>query len=153
MRRFLWVVGFMVSGLFGTSLCAQRYDANPSAFFLPDEASETAKIMASGFISTGLDELSGVFTPDYKEFYYTVSHRNEFSALLYTRYEGGIWRYPEVVEFSGRYPDADPFLSPCGEVLYFSSQRPAGENDSGGVWNIWQVKRDGGGWGIPACWP
>jgi hypothetical protein len=102
-------------------MAAQRYDANPAAFFLPDEAPVLGKTMAPGFISTGLDELSGVFTPDFREFYYTVSHRNEFSAILYTRYEGGIWRYPEVVNFSGWSADADPFLSPCGEVLYFSS--------------------------------
>jgi Tol biopolymer transport system component len=149
MRAFFFIVAFVLSWVYGITLLAQRYDANPSGFFLPDEPRERPGIMASGFISTGLDELSGVFMPDFKEFYYAVTHRNEFSALLYTRYEGGIWRYPEVVGFSGIFPDADPFLSPCGEVLYFSSQRPTSGQHPGGIWNIWLVERDGKGWGEP----
>lgn len=151
MRRPLFAVLIIFGWMAGSHLVAQRYDAHPAGFFLPDEAPFVAKTMASGFISTGLDELSGVFTPDHRAFYYTVSNRNEFSAILYTRYEDGIWRYPEVVAFSGRYADADPFISPCGEVLYFASQRPAPGSEMEGVWNIWSVKKEGEAWGDPEC--
>ncbi len=151
MRQAILAVFFILGGMAGGNLTAQRYDANPAGFFLPDEAPLVARTMASGFISTGLDELSGVFTPDHLAFYYTVSHRNEFSAILFTRYEGGIWRYPEVVDFSGRYADADPFISSCGEVLYFSSQRPIPGSTREGVWNIWSVHKEDNGWGEPQC--
>lgn len=151
MRRLLLPLYFIALWMMGFFSVAQRYDANPGDFFLPDEATVKARMMASGFISTGLDELSGVFSPDFHEFYYTVSHRNEFSSILYTRYEGGIWRYPEVVDFSGQFSDADPFISPCGELLYFASKRPLTEGGMSGVWNVWLAQRDGAGWGEPQC--
>jgi Tol biopolymer transport system component len=149
MRLPLLAVIYIFLWMTGSSMAAQRHDANPAGFFLPDEATKLARTMAPGFLSTGLDELSGVFTPDQQTFYYTVSQRNDFSAILYTRYEDGIWRYPEVVDFSGEYADADPFISPCGEVLYFSSQRPVPGSTTNGVWNIWSVHKDGNSWGAP----
>lgn len=62
----------------------------------------------------------------------------------------GRWTSPEVVPFSGRFSDADPFVSPDGRRLYFVSRRPA---DPAGTaekdWDIWFVERDGSRWGEP----
>jgi len=53
-----------------------------------------------------------------------------------------------VVEFSGQYGDFDPFISPDGAQLFFSSNRPApgkAKND----FDLWVVKKTGAGWSAP----
>ncbi len=41
-----------------------------------------------------------------------------------SRLVDGQWTEATVASFSGTYPDIDPWLSPDGESLYFSSIRP-----------------------------
>ncbi|ASB48620.1 TolB family protein [Alkalitalea saponilacus] len=150
MLRIFLLIGSVVLSLFLYESKGQvRYDADPSAFLLPEEAPATVRLLASGLISTGLDETGGVFSPDYHQFYFTINHRNETFAIVYIRYESSVWRYPEVVSFSGLYNDADPFITECGTRLYFSSTRPVEEGGRSDVWNIWYVQRYDGGWGEP----
>lgn len=126
-----------------------RYNSDPASFLLPEEPSVTSRILASGLISTGLDEVNGSFSLDFHEFYFTVFHRNDISAILVTRYSGGVWRYPEVVHFSGIYQDADPHVSPCGKRIYFSSTRPLEVGGRDDVWNLWYVDRLDDEWSKP----
>jgi hypothetical protein len=53
-----------------------------------------------------------------------------------------VWTNPEVVAFSGKYQDLEPFLSPNGLRLYFSSNRPVSA-DTGKIkdFDIWIVDR------------
>lgn len=65
----------------------------------------------------------------------------------------GKWSTPEVASFSGRWMDTDPFVSPDGRRVYFTSNRPLDGNpdtprlaDSG----IWYVERAAtGDWSQP----
>ncbi|TCO10489.1 TolB family protein [Natronoflexus pectinivorans] len=148
MIRFFLIAGCLFFFSFINESKGQiRYDGDPSAFLLPDEAPEIPRLLASGLISTGLDETGGVFTPDYHQFYFTINHRNETFAIVYIRFESSVWRYPEVVTFSGLYNDTDPFITACGTRLYFSSTRPVEEGGRSDVWNIWYVEKDGNDWG------
>jgi hypothetical protein len=67
---------------------------------------------------------------------------------------GGEWQMPEVASFSGHYSDIDPFITPDGRHLYFSSIRPTGsasdaEDSTGDVVDLWRVPREEGRWGSP----
>lgn len=125
----------------------QRYDDAPQRFFLPETAPETAQVMASGLISTGLDESGGTFTADFKTFYFTIHNRLDFSAIVFIAYKDGFWSYPEVVAFSGVYQDADPFFH--NNRLYFASTRPVKPGEAPGSWNIWVTGLEPGGWTNP----
>jgi Tol biopolymer transport system component len=108
-------------------------------------------LFAPGVVSTGQDELNGSFTPDGKEFYFSVGNPlRSYYAVVGMRDVGGRWTRPEVVPFSGRFSDADPLVTADGKRLYFVSRRPtaagaAAEKD----WDIWFVERDADGWGEP----
>lgn len=40
------------------------------------------------------------------------------------RLPGGRWSTPTVVPFSGTHADMDPFVTPLGTAMFFSSMRP-----------------------------
>jgi len=135
---------------FGVLLQSQtRYDSAPASFFLPDIPPAGNQVFAAGLVSTGLDEMGGVFTPDFREFYFTVRHKADYTAILYIRYEDGLWRYPEVVGFSGVYQDADPFITEDGCRMFFASTRPVEQDGAAADWNIWFVDRIDGVWQEP----
>jgi hypothetical protein len=143
------VLSILLMG-FGFLLRAQRrYDNAPASFFLPDNPSVTNEVFAAGLVSTGLDEMGGVFTPDFREFYFTVRHNADYTAILCICYEDGLWRYPEVVSFSGFYRDADPYITADGCRMFFSSTRPASNDGQASDWNIWLVDRVDGIWQEP----
>ncbi|MEQ1570553.1 MAG: hypothetical protein ABMA64_33290 [Myxococcota bacterium] len=59
------------------------------------------------------------------------------------------WTEPVVAPFSGRWRDADPFVSPDGRSVYFSSYRPVKGDTPRPDADVWVVHRDGDGWGAP----
>jgi Tol biopolymer transport system component len=60
----------------------------------------------------------------------------------------GAWTMPVVAPFSGEYSDIDPFLSPNGQRLYFSSIRPVDGVTNGDI-DLWMVERTAQGWSDP----
>lgn len=64
------------------------------------------------------------------------------------RLPGGRWSTPKVVQFSGQHADMDPFVTPLGTAMFFSSMRPvAGEARAD--MDLWMVRRTPWGWGTP----
>lgn len=61
--------------------------------------------------------------------------------------EGG-WSTPRPASFSGRHADMDPFVSPDGRWLVFSSMRPV-EGIARVDMDLWMAPREGSGWGEP----
>lgn len=61
----------------------------------------------------------------------------------------GTWSEPVTASFSGTYSDMDPFITPDGRRLYFSSRRPHGNADRD-AFDIRYVERTAGGWSEPA---
>ena len=82
-------------------------------------------IFAAGTISSELPEFAITFTPDGKEAYFnrTPPDRSELKIYRSVRSASG-WSTPAVASFSGEFRDVDPFITPDGNRLYFSSNRP-----------------------------
>lgn len=92
-------------------------------------------------------------SPAEDEIYFSAqSYLGELSAIVTSRNIDGVWTPPEVVSFSGKYFDLEPFLSPNLLRLYFVSNRPL---DTAAVttkdFDIWYVERKkrGDSWSIP----
>lgn len=113
----------------------------------------TAQVFAPGVISDAREQWRITFTPNGKTAYFTTS---DFffpitrQATIYVSHQvGGEWSAPQVAPFSGTYSDIDPFLSPDGRRLYFSSIRPVDGVMHGDI-DLWMVERTpGGGWSEP----
>lgn len=106
-------------------------------------------LFAPGVISTGDMELNAAFTPDGRTLFFTKrTPKLQLWTILVSSLKGSRWSTPRVAEFSGQYSDFDPFLSPDGSQLFFSSNRPAGKvkND----FDLWLVKKTAAGWSTPA---
>ena len=92
-------------------------------------------------------EWTGSFTPDGREFYFTISNPSwTVNAIMVTSLVEGVWSTPTAASFSGRYIDWTVYLSPDGRRLFFNSSRPSNN------WldfNIWMCERQGSAWSEP----
>jgi WD40-like Beta Propeller Repeat len=73
------------------------------------------------------------------------------TAVIKTAYRtrDGSWSQPVPAPFSGVHSDFDPFVSPDGRYLYFSSTRPVSGGGERGDMDLWRVRRTLHGWGVP----
>ena len=109
----------------------------------------TPEIFAPGIVSTGLDELNSVFSPDGNEFYYCVRNMGASSLFIMKRV-GQTWGAPQPLPFAGPYDDIDVSLSPDGQQLFFCSNRPvSGSGPARQDHDIWMCERTGDTWGPP----
>jgi len=110
----------------------------------------TPEIFAPGIVSTCLDELNSVFSPDGQEFYFCVRNMGA-SSLFVMKCAKGFWSRPEPLPFAGTYNDIDVSLSPDGRQLFFCSNRPVAASGSPKEdHDIWMCARKGDSWGPPA---
>jgi hypothetical protein len=111
------------------------------------------RIFAPGTVSTDLDESGGAFSPDGKDFYFTVlasyTTAPRFGMICVSHFKDGHWQKPETVSFSGQYLDFAPHLSVDGNKLYFTSVRPAPESKAL-RYRIWVAEKTVSGWSEPA---
>lgn len=114
----------------------------------PNLPGETARLFAAGKISSPLTDWGITFSPGGDEIYYTVSVKKKM-VIVGMKWRSGQWTDPEVVSFSGVYPDATPNIAGDGERMIFVSGRPTEEGDEVPDKNIWCVHRDGSSWGTP----
>lgn len=106
------------------------------------------KLFAENLVSTGLRERDAAFFPDGNEFYFTLMAKGK-GVLLFVKQVEGKWTKPEVVSFSGRYSDLEPFISADGKKLYFVSNRPTIENGEPKDYDIWFAERNENEWSEP----
>lgn len=110
----------------------------------------TPELFAPNIVSTGMYELNAMFSPDYSEFYFSISLFTGQIVIMVMKNINDVWSKPEVVSFSGQYADADPFITKDNEWLYFCSRRPI---DSTVIpkddYDIWRVERLSDMWGEP----
>ncbi len=105
---------------------------------------------APGVVSTEKSELNSVFTPDGREFYFTIQTVRGPWKIMGTKLNDGVWTKPEVASFSGVHSDVDLFISPDGRRLFFCSNRPLdGQGKPRRDYDIWVVERAGEGWSEP----
>ena len=135
-----------------TAACSAPEPTSPAPGSALAGANAESRIFEPGVISTEREEYHITFTPDGRTAYWAVS--DEFfpiarqAAIVYSRRVAGEWTRPQVASFSGVYPDLDPFISPDGSKLYFSSIRPVRGEERADA-DIWVVGRRGSGWGEP----
>jgi WD40-like Beta Propeller Repeat len=108
-------------------------------------------IFAEGIISTGDYETHPAFSPTSDTLFF-LKGAPDFSTwtICVSYFRNGKWTSPEVAPFSGRYMDADPFVTKDGKEVYFISNRPIKEGDSVKIdEDIWKVVKKGNGWSKP----
>jgi len=114
------------------------------------------RIFAPGTISTDLDESGGAFSPDGRDFYFTVlapyTTAPRFGMICVSHFRDGHWQKPETVSFSGVYLDFAPRLSVDGNKLYFTSVRPSPESKAP-RYRIWVAEKSGERWMDPVPVP
>jgi hypothetical protein len=107
-------------------------------------------LFAEGVVSTGFDDAHVTFTPDGRTMYF-VRSTPDFAhwTILVSRLEGGRWSPPQVAPFSGRWSDADVFVTRDGRRLFFVSNRPVKGTEARPDTELWVMERTGAGWGPP----
>lgn len=111
---------------------------------------DTVSMFAPGILSGQWAERDMAISPKGDELYYTlVSPRSRYQVIVRRKKTGDIWSAPQVVPFSGRYPDLEPAFSPDGTRLFFASKRPREGTGPAKDWDIWYVERSGTGWSPP----
>jgi len=110
------------------------------------------RIFALDAISTDLDESGGSFSPDGREFYFTLiapyTTNPHFGVICVSHFNAGRWGRPEVASFSGKSLDFAPRVSADGSQLFFASIRPVPESKRP-HFRIWVTRRDGERWSEP----
>jgi len=99
------------------------------------------KIFQEGVISKGDYESHPTFSPSGDTLYFIkCSYDLKLSAIYVSYKKAGQWSAPQVAAFSGKYMDADPFVTRDGKALYFMSDRPIKEGDPRQDYtDIWMV--------------
>lgn len=107
------------------------------------------EVFGPGVISTGDMELNAAFTPDGQTLYFSKrTPKYQLWTILVSSLRRGSWSTPKVAEFSGQYGDNDPFISPDGSKLFFSSNR-IGPGKTKYDFDIWMVEKTRSGWSEP----
>ncbi len=103
---------------------------------------EEPKLFAEGVISTP-GSMSLTFSPDMKTLWFAEAS----ASIMVSHLNDGKWDAPAPIEFSGRYFDFSPCVSPDGSELVFSSSRArVGQKLSLG---LWASERTTAGWSTP----
>lgn len=109
-------------------------------------------VFAPGAISSEDEEYRITFTPDGQTAYFARGSgffpQTRQATILESSLVDGTWTEPITAPFSGTYPDIDPWVSPDGESIYFSSIRPV-EGEPRTDAEVWRVDREGDGWSEP----
>jgi len=109
-----------------------------------------AELFGDGVVSTADFETHPAFTPDGKTLYFVKSTPQFSDWKIYQseRTETG-WSPPQPAPFSGKYRDADPYVTADGKRLYFISDRPVDGKPREDM-DIWVMERTADGkWGEP----
>jgi hypothetical protein len=115
---------------------------------------DSPEIFGEGLISTDLYERDMAISKDGKEIIFTVGNYTQSSrALVRIRKHKEGWTSPEILSFSGKHQDIEPFFSPHDQTLFFASTRPIGSDTSRSDYNIWMVVKLDDTWGEPEPLP
>ena len=131
------------------SLLCLGQTANEAHPYASSNPMPAPAIFGEGIISTGDYETHPAFTPDGRTLYFVKSTATfSFWTIVVSRFVAGQWTTPQVAPFSGRYSDADPFLTADGKQLYFISRRP-GPGKTTPDLDIWVMDKTADGWSEP----
>lgn len=152
MKQKLIYVGLMISIIFFVNHCTQQKDfpVLTGPYFGQKPPGITPKVFEPIIVSSGLDELNSVFSPNGREFYFCVRNFLGAVSIFQMKMEGENWSQPKLLPFASKYGDIDVTMSPDGNKILFSSKRPIPGSDKPKEDNdFWMVKREGNTWGEP----
>ena len=112
---------------------------------------DTAKLFASGIVSSGMPDRDVAIYPDGSEIYFSRNIGGfKFATLFFSKLENGKWTKPMVAPFATnpKFKFIEPHISPDGTKFYFASDMPADGDDPGDM-EIWVADREGDSWGKP----
>jgi len=139
--------------IFSTSFGCNESQTNPvlkGPYIGQKPPGKILEVFEPNYVSTGLDELNSVFSPDGREFYFCVRNLSGAVSIFQMRMEGEIWSQPALLPFASRFGDIDVTISPDGNTLLFSSRRPLpGSKQPKEDYDFWMANRENGTWGIP----
>lgn len=152
-RGFCILLSLMliISGQLSLSAFAENRPLSAEKKYLGFSVPDTIpQLFAPGLFSTHSQELNAVFTPDGKEFYYTMADaRRTFYVIMFSQYINEKWTEPQTAPFSGKFSDADPFITADGKKLFFISRRPLDHSERPKDFDMWMVERIGNNWSEP----
>lgn len=135
------------------SACQGSMESMPTDLNLATQPSD-AQLLAPTLLSTALYERDIAISSDGTELYFTRGTQDQSTrVLMQLRQTERGWQGPEVLPFSGRYNDIEPFLAPDGNSLFFASNRPLSEGKAPADYNIWKVEKTADGWAEPEALP
>ena len=152
MKKTIFAVCFLVLSAINLNTQQDNFPRLIGPYLGQKPPGMTPEIFAPGIVSTEHHEHSApTFSPDGNEIYWSVFYNKKPpQVILYMKNLNGEWSKPTVAEFSGKFSDGSPFISPDGKRLFFDSNRPVNKNDT--IKNdpdIWMVEKSGSRWGKP----
>jgi len=108
-----------------------------------------AELFSPHFISTKVEHSAIMFTSDGKEMWFG---RMNPGKIWYLTYQDGRWSKIKKAPLDDNYSYLYPFLSPDGNRLYFTSDRPAdqyGKDLHRGDGDLWYIERIKNAWDEP----
>ena len=92
----------------------------------------------------------GIFSPDFNEYYYTLSDKEfkKFDVYVIQKSKDE-WSKPEKVFFNSDFSEHGMAFSPDGSSIYFSSTRPVDRDGIATTWHIWKSDKVNGSWSKP----
>ena len=106
-------------------------------------------LVAPGVVNSPAFEMNARPSSNGEEFFFTRASEDWKSmAILRCEWRGDHWSKPEELPFNQDFQNADPFLSPDGNRLFFASKRDV-MNRPKGDFDLWVVDRSGNTWGDP----
>ncbi|GEM_PF-4220390 len=103
--------------------------------------SSVAKVFAQGILPSS-SVFGLTFSPDGFECFY-----GNYPYLMTTKLQDGEWTLPAIAPFSGSYGDVEPHITPDGQKLFFSSDRPP--SPSASDLRLWYLDRAETNWSGP----
>ncbi len=107
------------------------------------------EVFAPGIVSTTQGEFNAAFSPDGKEFYFSVNEPSGRETMKFMTRKDNQWTPPQAVPFVSPQNDCDPLFSFDGRRLYFISTRPKKDKVGSRDWDIWYVERTDADWSEP----
>ncbi len=144
---------FIIVAVVSLMSCAYFSQCTTKNSKVPDlEYSGQLELFGEGTISTSFYERDIAISPEGDEIVYTLgNHKQSIRGLVGIKKGRKGWGSKEILPFSGRYNDIEPFFTPNGKYLYFASNRPMDSDSSRTDYNLWRVERFPEGWGTPSA--
>jgi hypothetical protein len=130
--------------------CENNIEKSKKKFLVNDIPYETPIDFKKDLIPANMIIHKGIFSPELKEFFYTVSDKDfqQFSVYVIEKINGE-WSSPSNAFFDSNYNEHGMSFSQDGNTIYFSSTRPVPLNGVSSTWHIWKSEKIKGTWGEP----